>query len=125
MTYLAVGVLGLAALSWPLWQGEIPINWGEWPLNIAVMAFAVLMVRIYTAAVAAKDKAFTESLASIEAKHEAALTALGDTLKEVGDKTTAAAEKTTRAIQAHDKSTSRAVKIIEKSAQKKPTRRSK
>jgi hypothetical protein len=40
----------------------------------------------------------------------------GKMLKEVGDKTTAAAEATTRSIQEHDKNTKRAVKIIEKSA---------
>jgi len=123
MTYIVAAALAAGVISWPLYQGEIPTNWGEWPLNIAVMAFAVLMVRIYTAAVAAKDKAFTESLASIESKHDAAIIELGNTLREVGDKTIAAAEKTTRTIQAHDKSTSRAVKIIEATARAKKARK--
>lgn len=121
MSYLAASALGFAALSWPLWQGEIPINWGEWPLNIAVMGFAALMVRIVIAAFHANSKTFTESLAGVEAKHEAALKDLGATLKEVGDKTTAAAAETARLIELHDKSTRRAVKIIEGSA--KPKRR--
>jgi hypothetical protein len=90
VSYLGAALSAAAALSWPLWQGELPSNLGEWPLNIAVMAFVVIVGRLFVAALKAKDDAmkakddaFTAALKESQDNHAESVKQFAETLVKV------------------------------------------
>ena len=96
MNFLTFSFGGII-LSWPLFQGELPTSWGDWPLTVTVMAFTILVLRIIVtmvkdkdALVQAKDDAFTKTLQEATEKNTTVVMAQVDT---VAKAMTAQAEK--------------------------------
>lgn len=79
MSYALLTTLGATIVSGPLWQGELPTSWGEWPLTVVVMAFAVVVLRIVFAGFKEKDDKFAERMVAKD-------TAFAQVMKEAADK---------------------------------------
>jgi hypothetical protein len=129
VNYAWLAVSGALAVTWPLWQGELPANWGDWPLTVVVMVFSAFMVRLVFSEMGKRDVKFNETL---QAQRDDHMKQIGeqrkeftDAIKEVGQTIAkdlgslqSAVVRAEKAIVKHDKGTKVAVKIIEGSARK-------
>ena len=80
MTILA-GILGTvtgaAVLLWPLYQSDLPGDFGAWPLHIAVMGFTIAMWRLAASAIDHQRASYHELLESQRNEFIGAITSAG------------------------------------------------